>query len=84
MSLLCRRVSPQPWNVVIHVTRLLEELLDLLVQRGLIAFHWHNVVGPFVTDRLHGLCLAVHRVERYDRTVEIEHFEQLWNSGDLV
>ena len=71
---------------VLEIYRLLfiDEELDIVFERALIALQGENVIGFLVDDRLCNFALAAHRVDGHDRSLDRQHAQQLGNGDDLV
>jgi hypothetical protein len=78
------REPPQSGHVVVLVASVLEALLNLLVQHGLVALDRQYVVGTPVTDRLGRLLLAMHGIQRHDCSRQLEEIQELRHRRDLV
>jgi hypothetical protein len=55
-----------------------------VMQRRLISLHGQHVVGATVDNFACDLRLTPHRIDRYHCAQDFEHFQQLWDRGDLV
>src|SRR5271170_7395795 len=71
---------------VLEIYRLLfiDEELDIVFERALIALQGENVIGFLVDDRLCNFALAAHRVDGHDRSLDRQHAQQFGNGDDLV
>ena len=72
---------------VLEIYRLLfiDEELDIVFERALIALQGEDVIGFLVDDRLRDVALAAHRVDGHDRPLlDRQHAQQLGNGDDLV
>lgn len=57
---------------------------DFLVKVALVAFDAEDVVAAFFNDFVGDLALGAHGVDGDDGTLEVEHFQQFGDGGDLV
>ena len=71
---------------VLEIDRLLlvDEELDVVFERALIAFEGEDVIGFLVDDRLRDVALAAHRVDGHDRPLDLQHAQELGDGDDLV
>ena len=75
---------PKARHVVVSLAGVLEELLNLLLQFGLIAFDRQQVVGALVADRLGRFLLAMHGIQRHNRACQFQHLQELRHCGEGV
>src|SRR6202042_2788585 len=71
---------------VLEIDRLLlvDEQLDVVFERALIAFEGEDVIGFLIDDRLRDVALTAHRVDSHDRPLELQHAQELGDGDDLV
>src|SRR5208337_1342 len=71
---------------ILEIYRLLfiDEELDIVFERALIALQGEDVIGFLVDDRLSDFALATHRVDGDHRPLDRQHAQQLGNGDDLV
>ena len=62
----------------------LEMIADFLVEIALVAFDVEDVVTAFFNDLGGDFALGAHGVDSDDGSLEVEHFQQLGDGGDLV
>src|SRR5579859_7255068 len=58
--------------------------VDVGFQEGLVTLDLQQVVGPCVADRLRDVLLAAHGINRHQRPLQFQQFEQLGDGSDLV
>ena len=63
---------------------LVDKQLDVVSERALVALQGEDVIGFLVEDRLRDVTLAAHRVDGYDRTLDLQHAQELGDGDDLV
>ena len=61
-----------------------EPVSDALVELTLVLLHRQDVIGPAVADLRGDRPRATHGVDGHDAAVQIQHFQQLGNGGDLI
>ena len=75
---------PQAWHLIVSLAGIFEDLLNLRMQLGLIAFDRQHVVGALVADRLGCLLLAMHGIQRHDRARQVQQLQELWHRRDFI
>src|SRR5580692_11181812 len=68
----------------IHGLLLVDEEFDVVFERALVALQGEDVIGFLVEDRLRDVTLAAHRVDGYDRPLDLQHAQELGDGDDLV